>query len=102
MAWNRSQFKQYDTSKGYGNARQWKQSFHERMSAEDAEKILAVDSDSPWGILEVSRTATKEEIKKAFRRLCMKWHPDRNPDDQEKATRMMQKINAAYSLIGES
>ena len=54
--------------------------------------------EDPYKVLGVSPDATDEEIKKAYRKLAMKYHPDRNPDDPE-AARMMQKINAAYDQI---
>src|SRR6202521_2205124 len=36
-----------------------------------------------YKVLDVPKTATEAEIKKAYRRLAMKYHPDRNPDDRE-------------------
>ena len=52
----------------------------------------------PWQVLGVSRTATDEEIKAAYRKLAHKYHPDLNPGDAE-AARKMQEINAAYDQI---
>ena len=52
----------------------------------------------PYKVLGVSPDATDEEIKKAYRRLAMRYHPDRNPDNPE-AARKMQEINAAYEQI---
>ena len=54
--------------------------------------------DDPYKVLGVSPNASDEEIKKAYRSLAMKYHPDRNPGDQE-AAKKMQQINAAYDQI---
>ena len=54
--------------------------------------------DDPYKVLGVSRDASDEEIKKAYRNLAMKYHPDRNPNDPE-AAKKMQQINAAYDQI---
>ena len=54
--------------------------------------------DDPYKVLGVSRDASDEEIKRAYRTLAKRYHPDRNPGDQE-AARKMQEINAAYEQI---
>jgi molecular chaperone DnaJ len=53
-----------------------------------------------YEILEVSKTATKTEIKKAYRKKAMKYHPDKNPGDKE-AEEMFKKINEAYQVLSD-
>jgi len=48
--------------------------------------------------LEVERTAGDGELKSAFRKLAMKWHPDRNPGDKTSETRF-KEINEAYEVL---
>ena len=53
---------------------------------------------SYYEILEISRNATQEEIKKAFRHLAQKYHPDRNPGNS-KAEAKFKKINEPYQIL---
>ena len=54
--------------------------------------------EDPYKVLGVSPDASDEDIKRAYRRLAKKYHPDLNPGDQE-AARRMQEVNAAYEQI---
>jgi DnaJ homolog subfamily C member 3 len=50
--------------------------------------------------LGVARTATAKEIKKAYRELALKWHPDKNTgDSKEEAEKMFQEISEAYEVL---
>jgi curved DNA-binding protein len=57
-------------------------------------------SENFYNILGVDEKATKEEIKKAYRGLQMKWHPDKNQGSEE-SKRMSEKINGAYEILGD-
>lgn len=50
-----------------------------------------------YEILGVTKTATQEEIKKAYRKLAKELHPDRNPDEAER----MSEVNQAYDCLGD-
>lgn len=52
----------------------------------------------PYEVLGVARNASQEEIKKAYRALAKKYHPDANPNNPEAAEKM-KEINAAYDQI---
>ena len=53
-----------------------------------------------YQILGVSRNATQEEIKKAYRELALKYHPDRNPGDKQ-AEERFKEINEAYQVLSD-
>ena len=57
-------------------------------------------SDNFYKVLGVDEKASKEEIKKSYRTLQMKYHPDRNNNSQE-ANIMTQKLNEAYETLGD-
>ena len=57
-------------------------------------------TESLYDCLGVSKTATKDEIKKAYRILSLKHHPDRNRDDP-KSVELFQQISAAYETLSD-
>lgn len=53
-----------------------------------------------YEVLGVTRAASDEEIKKAYRKLVFEYHPDRNPDKKEAEARI-RELNAAYEVLGD-
>jgi molecular chaperone DnaJ len=61
---------------------------------------MATTRNDYYDVLGVSRNATNEDIKKAFRRLAMKYHPDRNKDDGAEAR--FKEIGEAYEVLSDA
>ncbi len=54
-----------------------------------------------YSILGISEKASREEIRHAFRKLAMKYHPDRNLGNEEWAEEKFKEINEAYAVLGD-
>jgi len=54
-----------------------------------------------YQVLGVSRHASDDDIKKAYRKLVFQYHPDRNPDSKD-ADAKIRELNAAYEIIGDA
>ena len=63
--------------------------------------IKSEDKEDYYAILGIKKNATEAEIKKAYRKLALKWHPDKNPNNREEAEEKFKKINEAYSVLSD-
>ena len=77
-----------------------------RLNKADITSVIAMfykDTDSAYAVLEISPSATDDEVKSAYRRMAMKNHPDRvstlGPDVQKAAAERFQQISEAYETI---
>lgn len=67
-----------------------------------AEKALKMSQRKDWyKILGISKTASMSEIKKAYKKLALQWHPDKNVDNRAEAEAKFQEIAAAYEVLGD-
>ncbi|XP_073149500.1 uncharacterized protein [Henckelia pumila] len=54
-----------------------------------------------YKILQVDRSANDEELKKAYRKLAMKWHPDKNPNNKKDAESKFKQVSEAYDVLSD-
>ncbi|XP_013399018.1 dnaJ homolog subfamily B member 6 isoform X8 [Lingula anatina] len=55
-----------------------------------------------YDVLEVSRSAPDAEIKKAYKKMALRWHPDKNPDRKEEAEKKFKEISEAYEVLSDA
>ncbi|CAG9312649.1 unnamed protein product [Blepharisma stoltei] len=55
-----------------------------------------------YDVLGVPKDANDDQIKKAYRKLALKWHPDKNPNDREGAEQKFKEIGEAYAVLSDS
>jgi len=61
---------------------------------------VATNQRDYYEVLGVGRNATEEELKKAYRKLALQYHPDRNPENKQ-AEERFKEINAAYAVLSD-
>lgn len=54
-----------------------------------------------YELLHIEQTATSDEIRKAYRKLALKHHPDKNPDNVEQANKIFHKLQEAYEILSD-
>jgi len=72
---------------------------HPKLPPVTASKIPFKMTADYYDILEVAKATSQEDIKKAYRKLALKWHPDKNPEDPDGATKKFKEISEAYEVL---
>ncbi|KAF6027326.1 DNAJB6 [Bugula neritina] len=62
---------------------------------------MSSKNEDYYEVLGISRTATSAEIKKAYRKQALQWHPDKNPEKKEEAETRFKLIAEAYEILSD-
>ncbi|CAL9119322.1 unnamed protein product [Musa textilis] len=54
-----------------------------------------------YKILGVEKSAKDDDLRKAYRKLAMRWHPDKNPNDKKEAEAKFKQISEAYEVLSD-
>jgi len=55
-----------------------------------------------YEILGIEKNANEEDIRKSYRKLAVKWHPDKNPNNKDESEKKFKEISEAYSVLSDS
>jgi hypothetical protein len=78
------------------------ESFYFHRAERNTSSIAVTMSEiNYYDVLQLPKNSSDVDIKKAYRKLAMKWHPDKNPDNAEEAARKFQEIGEAYDVLSD-
>ena len=75
---------------------------HKKNYEKTRQTFEELDMTIHYNLLEVSRDSTDVQVKDAYRRLILKWHPDKNPNESKYAEKMLISIKLAFDEIMKS
>ncbi|XP_035264862.1 dnaJ homolog subfamily B member 6-like isoform X3 [Anguilla anguilla] len=81
-----------------------KKGHRQHLAGQKKKRFLKSSKDMVdyYHVLGVPRNASSEDIKKAYRKLALQYHPDKNPDSKEEAERKFKEIAEAYEVLSDS
>eukprot|EP00927_Polykrikos_kofoidii_P021082 TRINITY_DN2008_c0_g1_i3.p1 TRINITY_DN2008_c0_g1~~TRINITY_DN2008_c0_g1_i3.p1 ORF type:complete len:244 (+),score=49.87 TRINITY_DN2008_c0_g1_i3:97-732(+) len=59
------------------------------------------DSDDYYVTLGLERDASEDDIKRAYKKAALRWHPDKNPTDRERSERVFKRVGEAYGVLSD-
>ena len=65
-------------------------------------RLGSADGDKLYNLLGIPRSASQEDIKQAYRKLALRYHPDRNPENRVEAEKKFKDISEAYQVLSDS
>jgi DnaJ homolog subfamily B member 6 len=63
---------------------------------------MSVESEDYYEVLGLSRGSSEADIKKAYKKMALKWHPDKNPDQRDNAERIFKRVSEAYEILSDA
>eukprot|EP00282_Hemiselmis_andersenii_P036628 CAMPEP_0169434252 /NCGR_PEP_ID=MMETSP1042-20121227/4433_1 /TAXON_ID=464988 /ORGANISM="Hemiselmis andersenii, Strain CCMP1180" /LENGTH=67 /DNA_ID=CAMNT_0009544821 /DNA_START=167 /DNA_END=367 /DNA_ORIENTATION=- len=60
---------------------------------------MSIHSNDYYEVLGVPRGASEADIKRAYKKLALRWHPDKNPDDRDGAEANFKRVSEAYDVL---
>lgn len=64
--------------------------------------LHATEQKDYYEVLGVAKDASEADIKRAYKKLALKWHPDKNPEDKDLAQRKFIAVQQAYEVLGDA
>jgi curved DNA-binding protein CbpA len=80
----------------------WQVTFQKKLkqiTSNNANTEERMSTTNFYSILGVAKTCDDKALKKAYRKLALKWHPDKNPDDRDAAAEKFKQISEAYEVL---